>query len=204
MAQASHQIPGGGRKPGPKPLISTLSDETKFAIRYTYLVDPDATIGKLSDQFSIPTYTVSQLLTGPEYDSVRTVIHTAQTQTARDRLHAMTERATEAWLASLVPASKRGDHRPAKDLLLATKVIDPDQHAPHVTIQLGVQIGSSHGVGVEVVIPTHAKHGGEYTGPLPALDVPALPPVTPPVPPPAGSPLASPAPVHVPTKSPTS
>lgn len=174
MAQRSQQLPHGKHKPGPKSLLSTLPEEVRFAVRYSYLTDPEATMAKLADKFSLPSYTISQLLNGPEYESVRTTIQSTQRDLARDRLHAMTEQATAAWLASLTPASKRGDHRPAKDLLLATKVIDPDQREPHVTIQIGIQSGTP----LVVLLPQSgsqapAKPGTDYIAADAAIDVPA-------------------------------
>jgi len=61
-------------------------------------------------------------------------------ETARKYLAAKALRAVDAWSDSLDVAARKGDHRPAKDLLLHARVIDPVEPA-----------GSSH-VGVQVVI----------------------------------------------------
>ena len=59
---------------------------------------------------------------------------------ARGVLASGRTKAAEAWLASLEPAARRGDHRPASSLLLHTGVIDPvSQHGigPQVIVNVG-------------------------------------------------------------------
>lgn len=97
----------------------------------------------LAKQFGIGTHIIAQLLTGPEYESIREQIHKTTIQAVRDRLHSASEEASAKWIAAMGPAALKGDHRPMKDLLLANRVIDPDKGtSPAVVIQIGVQAGS--------------------------------------------------------------
>ena len=49
--------------------------------------------------------------------------------------------AADSWVDSVSIAARKGDHRPAKDLLLHTRVIEPvgDENGPRVVVQIGVQ-----------------------------------------------------------------
>lgn len=76
---------------------------------------------------------------------------------ARKYLNTKRIRAVEAWEMSLEPAAKKGDHRPAKDLLLHTEVIEEKD-------------GSSAQVAVQVVIgmpgqPAGPDPLGNHNGP---------------------------------------
>ena len=72
-------------------------------------------------------------------------------------------KAAEAWLASLEPAARRGDHRPASSLLLHTGVIDPvSQHGigPQVVVNVGQVINAAlPGRGLPESDPDHRRTG---------------------------------------------
>ena len=57
------------------------------------------------------------------------------------KIHRAADKATNAWIDSLDTASAKGDHRPAKDLLLHGKFVDPlkqdDQSG--VVVQIGIR-----------------------------------------------------------------
>lgn len=52
-------------------------------------------------------------------------------------LYANQAHAAEQWIETFPQAVKRGDHRPMKDLLIATGLIAPDPQAQGVTIVIG-------------------------------------------------------------------
>lgn len=146
-----------------------MGPDILFAIRYTYLTDPAATFKTLASQFDVGTHLIAQILSGPEYESIREQIHRTMTHTVRDRLHAASELASQKWIESFGPAALKGDHRPMRDLLVANKVVDIDKGiGTPVVIQIGVQAGSVTVAPVPVVPQVQVPSTG--TG------IPALPP----------------------------
>lgn len=64
---------------------------------------------------------------------------TQQSERAKGTLHANQVHAAEAWIKSFSKAIKRGDHRPMKDLLIATGVIDqPQASTQNIIIGIGL------------------------------------------------------------------
>lgn len=152
-----------------------MSPDVIFAIRYTYLTDPTATMATIGQTFQLSTAIVAQLLTGPEYEAIRDQIHKTTTQAVRDRLHAASELAADKWIQSFGPAAAKGDHRPMKDLLIASKVVDVDKGTTSpVVIQIGIQAGS---VAIVPVPPSSIQPVPNPPGALPACPVPLAPPV---------------------------
>lgn len=87
-----------------------------------------------------PDLTVQQLATllnRPE-QSVRRVLK-LRDATPKEMLQALENEAVSAWRQALPIAGAKGDHRPAKDLLLHTRAIQPVADAGHagITIQIG-------------------------------------------------------------------
>jgi hypothetical protein len=68
----------------------------------------------------------------------------ARLKDARLLLQTFAPTATAAWLEAMNVAATKGDHRPAKDLLIAAKAIDPvglqETGGPTVQVQIGIAI----------------------------------------------------------------
>lgn len=83
---------------------------------------------------------LSELLNKPEW-TVRRVLKLREI-TPKDMLQALETEAVSAWRQALPIAGAKGDHRPAKDLLLHTRAIQPVADAGHagITIQIGALV----------------------------------------------------------------
>jgi hypothetical protein len=69
--------------------------------------------------------TVAACMKGPEYDALRKHYDSEIKATAVERLKAGILGAADAWVRSVEVASEKGDHKPAKDLLMHTGTIEP-------------------------------------------------------------------------------
>jgi len=87
----------------------------------------DRTIAILADIENGDSYTAIARKHGVAPSTVSRIAAKAESfsAAARNYLRAREFRAIDAWTAALDSAAKRGDHRPAKDLLLHTGLIEP-------------------------------------------------------------------------------
>ena len=86
---------------------------------------------------------VAGVLQGEDFERLRQEIELELRETARRKLKNHVWRAADGWINAIDTAAAKGDHKPAKDLLLHTGVIDPlGEH--------GAQGGSLCLVGVRV------------------------------------------------------
>lgn len=109
-------------------------------IRFRYLTDETMTIAKLAELYQHPAHRVSSLLKGKDYDTFKATVQQTLRQAAVDRLVSSAEKAADLWAAAMPIAAARGDHRPMKDLLIATKAIDATAQAqPMVVVQVGIK-----------------------------------------------------------------
>ena len=191
MADATHEASTGipqRKRAGRKAKVTLMTQDVIFAIRYTYLTDPNATMSQLSHQFHVGLHVIAQLLNGPEYESIREQVHKTTTQSVRDRLHAASELASQKWVESFTPAAKKGDHRPMRDLLQANRVIDVTQGiTPPVVIQIGVQAQT---LTVTPQLPQTTPPSPDTTPDLPSVTPPTGTTTPPPALPPGADPPA--------------
>jgi len=94
----------------------------------------------LAAQFSVNRDTVSACLQGPAFEALQEQFNQELGAAALARLKAYVLPATNAWCDSIDAAAQKGDHRPARDLLLHTKVIEPVQNGTDsgFTVRIGV------------------------------------------------------------------
>jgi len=87
---------------------------------------PELSIPALADLLDIPDRTVRRALKLRDH-------------TPKELLEALETEAVRAWRDAIPIAGKKGDHRPAKDLLLHTKAIQPVADAGHagITVLIG-------------------------------------------------------------------
>lgn len=77
---------------------------------------------------------LAQLLHKPE-TTVRRALKLQQA-TPKEMLQAFESEAVDAWQAAIPVAARKGDHRPAKDLLLHVRAIEPVDSAARTSIAL--------------------------------------------------------------------
>ena len=80
----------------------------------------------------------------------QTRLHEEMSKIAFAQLKAGVVPAAEAWRDSIDVAARRGDHRPARDLLLHTKVIEPVHNSADSGIT--IQIGGALDVNLDIVM----------------------------------------------------
>lgn len=83
------------------------------------------------------------VLQARETEDLRQVVQREKRERARMRLAANTDKAADAWIKSLDIAADKGDHRPAKDLLLTERVVEPvgaDASAPLIVSINGIHL----------------------------------------------------------------
>ncbi len=109
-----------------------LSPEQKQTIRVAYLETGGcvtyAELGKRCQVLigrAVNRETVASCMKGPEYDKLRKHFDTEIKASAVERLKAGILPAADAWVRSVGVAAEKGDHKPAKDLLMHTGTIEP-------------------------------------------------------------------------------
>jgi len=109
-----------------------LSAEQKQAIRLAYLETGGtiayAELGRRCTTLvgrEVNRETVAACLKGPEYDALRKHFDTEIKASAIERLKAGILPAADAWVKAIDNAAGKGDHKPAKDLLMHTGTIEP-------------------------------------------------------------------------------
>ena len=84
--------------------------------------------------------TVAAQLQGEDYERIRGELETDLIETVQRQLKNNAGRAATAWITALDRAAQKGNHKPAKDLLLHTGVIEPlggETAGAHVAIVIG-------------------------------------------------------------------
>lgn len=93
---------------------------------------------QLARRFERTREAVAGCLKGAEFEALQRGVQEQLRGVARQKLEAGVERASDAWVRSVDVAAAKGDHRPAKDLLQATGIVERD--------------GPSHNTAVQIVI----------------------------------------------------
>ena len=117
-----------------------LRHEDKQPIRLAYLEGGGrVTRLALAAQFNVNRDTVAACLQGKEFEELQHQLEQELRRAAFDRLKANVLPAANAWVDSLDVAAQKGDHRPAKELLLHTNVIAPlrNDEGSGITVHIG-------------------------------------------------------------------
>jgi hypothetical protein len=80
---------------------------------------------ELGKRFNVNRETVSACLKGPEFDKLRAAFESEVRASAVQRLKSAVGPAADAWVRAIDHAADKGDHKPAKDLLMHTGTIEP-------------------------------------------------------------------------------
>ena len=110
----------------PQGAAGHLTPERKQEIRHAYFASGcTLTRIQLASRFNVNRDTVAACLKGPEYEALRRQYETEIHSEARDVLKSAIMPAAEGWKKAVTVAGEKGDHKPAKDLLMHTGVIEP-------------------------------------------------------------------------------
>jgi hypothetical protein len=124
-----------------------LSPDLKTEIRLAFLESGGTlTCVELAKRFDCNRDTISAVLKAPEMEPLRAAFDAQKKAAAVQRLHAAVEPAAAAWVRAVEIAADKGDWKAAKELLLATRTIDPlGDTQSGVTVLVGLQVppGSS-------------------------------------------------------------
>jgi hypothetical protein len=134
-----------------------VSPSEARTIQLAKLTGPAISQEELARRFVRSRDTIQRVLHDPSFEQLKAEFDATMATEARGVLYSGRTRAAEAWLASLEPAARRGDCRPASSLLLHTGVIDPVS-----------QQGS--GPAVQVFIGKVVTGGQQDREPLPLIE----------------------------------
>ena len=125
---------------------SQLPHAERLEIQTAYLSEPGATQKGLAQRFGRNRETIANALKGRDYEQLKAVVQKALAEQARDVLKRNTVRAAEKWSREAIDAAaKKGDHKPMRDLLEATGVIEQDAKSlTHVEIIVGELASYTH------------------------------------------------------------
>ena len=126
------------RKPGRG---SQVTPKERLEIQRLFLVE-GLTKTAIARQTGRTRETVGGVLQGADFDRLKAHIESEIFDDARRILKANVVRAANAWPRAIDAASKKGNHKPAKDLLMHTGVIEPlgESGAHGALLLVGVNI----------------------------------------------------------------
>lgn len=126
-----------------------LSEQEKTAIRLAYLEAAGTkTYKQLAAEFGVNRDTVSACCKGPEFQRLEKQLEAEMRHSAVNKLKALTMPAVDAWGDAIPIAARKGDHRPARELL---------QHVG--IVEAGKEVGG--GVLVLTKIDVHTVKGSD-------------------------------------------
>jgi hypothetical protein len=79
----------------------------------------------LAVRFGRTRETIASVLQGDDFDQLRAEVDRGEAEDAKAILHRHRIVAANAWAAAVGTAAGKGDHRPARDLLVHTRTIQP-------------------------------------------------------------------------------
>ena len=130
-----------GRRPAGRG--QEVSPSEARTIQLAKLTGPTISQDELCRRFGRSRDTIRRVLNDPSFEQLKSEIDATMAMEARSVLASGRTAAAQAWVASLEPAARRGDHRPASALLLHTGVIDPVSHqgiGPSTVVHIGQMI----------------------------------------------------------------
>ena len=95
----------------------------------------------LAQRFGRTRETIAAQLRGDDFDQLRAEIERAECEDAIAVLNRRRVVAAQAWGSAIETAASKGNHRPAKDLLVHTRVIEPVSAIAHRQTQPTIVIG---------------------------------------------------------------
>lgn len=137
----------------PQGKAAHLTAEQRQAIRVAYLeTGGTVTYAEMGRRCAaivgreVNRETVAACLKGPEYDALRKHFDTEIKASAIERLKAGILPAADAWVKAVDNAADKGDHKPAKELLMHTGTIEPlgeDRRATGPLVLMAIDFGAA-------------------------------------------------------------
>jgi hypothetical protein len=120
---------------------SEVGAEERRAIQAAHLVE-GLNQTRLAARFGRRREAIARVLKGEEFEALRRDVLAEVKATAKAELERAIVPAAKAWGASLDVAARKGDHKPAKDLLLHTDVIQPlgEESGCGVVVNIGIAL----------------------------------------------------------------
>lgn len=115
---------------------SEVTPEERREIQRLRLIDGE-TISEIARCTSRNRETIANILRADDTRELQQQLEGEMRDAAKRHLQVTTEKAARAWGTAIQQAADKGDHRPAKDLLLHTGVIQPLQDS---RMAIGVQV----------------------------------------------------------------
>ena len=124
------------RKPGRG---SQVTPDERLAIQRAYLID-GLNQRQLADRFGRTRETIGHVLKDDAFQAVKREVYDALAEEARSTLKGHVVSAAKEWRTASGIAAQKGDHRPAKDLLLSAGAIERvgDSSGTQVTMIVGM------------------------------------------------------------------
>lgn len=118
----------------------TPAERREIAI--AYLSDPDlGTMSACAKHFGRTREAVAGCLKGEEFETLRRQVDHDAGEAAKGILKRARVKAATAWVDKAIDAAaEKGDHKPSRDLLIATKVIEPAPATGNLFI--AIQVGN--------------------------------------------------------------
>lgn len=120
---------------------SQVRPDERRAIQLARLAE-GLTHQQLAQRFGRTRETIASMLRGEDYERLKGEVEATMLEEARATLKAFVRPSAKAWTRAVQKAADKGDHRPAKDLLMHTGVIEPlrdeGAHGPLVLVGLNM------------------------------------------------------------------
>ena len=130
VAKAPRRKPGRG---------SQVMPDERRAIQRAHLIE-GLNQRQLADRFGRTRETIGHVLKDEAFQALKHEIYAEIAEEARNALKGHGPTAAQDWITASGIAAKKGDHRPAKELLLHTGVIERlgETSGPQVTVMVGM------------------------------------------------------------------
>lgn len=120
---------------------SALTPADRITIQEMHVIE-QLSISEIARQLGRDRGTISNVVKADDTLAMRRQYEMDQTAEARRVLQRNAARVAGNWVAAAEKGAERGDHRPSKDLLLHTGVIEPlTDQAPRVAVQINLNGG---------------------------------------------------------------
>ena len=125
MGACSHHHSSMSRRPVMVPAAAHKSRLTN-AVRSSATTSSRGSLSdNLADRFGRTRETIAGVLKGDDFEALKRQVNGDMAQEARHAISTHRVKAARAWTRAVDVAAEKGDHKPAKDLLIHTDVIKP-------------------------------------------------------------------------------
>jgi hypothetical protein len=118
---------------------SAVPEAERERIRLVHLVH-ERNVSQLAEQFGRKRSTIAAILRDEATEELRREVRAWRRARAKRKLEAAVDTAADGWVQTFKTATKKGDHRPMRDLLLHEEIVKPvnGTGAGSVVVNVGV------------------------------------------------------------------